>query len=102
LANSRPVTETPEWYKLYSFVEAYGVDNLQAGEVDKVLYKMAEDHSLLDDYFRFYFRNGDAGIGAGCDEECRKAYLCDIAKAQFGETTQCNFFTELYDQSGAK
>lgn len=52
LANSQPVTETPEWYKLYSFVQAFGVNNLQAIEVDKVLYKMAQDHSLLDDYFR--------------------------------------------------
>ncbi|RZC34305.1 sphingomyelin phosphodiesterase, partial [Asbolus verrucosus] len=94
LANSQPVSETPSWYKLYSFIEAYGANNLQPAEVDKVLYKMAENHSLLDDYFRFYFRDGDDGIKNGCSETCHKENLCDIAKAQFGDHTQCNYFME--------
>ncbi|XP_044255456.1 sphingomyelin phosphodiesterase-like [Tribolium madens] len=98
LANSQPVSETPEWYKLYSFIQAYGVNNLQAIEVDKVLYKMTQDHSLLDDYFRFKFRNGDDGIKAGCSETCRKENLCDIAKAQFADNTQCDYFLQLYEQ----
>ncbi|KAJ3657707.1 hypothetical protein Zmor_009492 [Zophobas morio] len=98
LANSQPSTQSPEWYKLYSFVEAYGVESLDAVEVDKVLLKMAEDHSLLDDYFKFKFRNGDAGLAAGCDDDCQKANLCQMATTVFGEDARCNLLLDLYDQ----
>ncbi|XP_008192876.2 sphingomyelin phosphodiesterase [Tribolium castaneum] len=98
LANSYGSSKLPEWYKLYSFVEAYGVDNLLPSEVDKVLYKMTDDHSLLDDYFKFKFRNGDPGISPGCDDGCKKDLLCDIATTVFGDDAQCKRFLDLYDQ----
>ena len=49
-------------------------------------------------YSRFKFRDGDAGIQGGCDEACQREILCDVAKAQFGDYTQCNYFTELYGE----
>jgi sphingomyelin phosphodiesterase len=98
LANSQPSTQSPQWYKLYSFVEAYGVDSLDPVEVDKVLYKMAQDHTLLDDYFTFKFRNGDPGVSPGCDDACKKDNLCQIATTVYGDATHCNRFLTLYDQ----
>ncbi|RZC34304.1 sphingomyelin phosphodiesterase-like [Asbolus verrucosus] len=94
LANSEPSTRSPEWYKLYNFVDAYGAESLIPAEVDKVLYKMAEDHSLLDDYFKFKYRNGDAGISGGCDESCQKSLLCYIVTTLHGDNTDSSLNSE--------
>ncbi|KYB28199.1 Sphingomyelin phosphodiesterase-like Protein [Tribolium castaneum] len=98
LANSQDSSKSPEWYKLYSFVEAYGVDNLLPSEVDKLLNKMTQDHSLLDDYFKFKYRNGDPGIKNGCSDSCKKNLLCNIVTTIYGENDQCERFMDLYDQ----
>ncbi|XP_015834710.2 sphingomyelin phosphodiesterase isoform X1 [Tribolium castaneum] len=97
LANSQPSAPL-EWYKLYRFTEAYGVDNLSPTEVDKLLYKMAENHALLDDYYKYRYRNGDPGVEKGCDDSCKKKSLCKIATTITGDDTQCRRFTELYDR----
>jgi sphingomyelin phosphodiesterase len=50
LANSHQ-SQPLNWYKLYSFVDTYGSANLLPSEVDKVVHRMAKNHSLIDKYF---------------------------------------------------
>ncbi|XP_063920810.1 sphingomyelin phosphodiesterase-like [Zophobas morio] len=91
-------TYSPEWYKLYSFKEAYGVENLMPSEVDKVLHRMATNHSLLDTYFRFYFRDADVGTRSGCDDRCKRNFLCQMSTTIYGQECHCRRFLDLYDK----
>jgi sphingomyelin phosphodiesterase len=98
LANSQDSSQSPEWYKLYSFVDTYGSANLIPSEVDKVLLKMSDDHTLLDDYNKFKSRNADPSIGGECDDSCKKNILCEIVTTLYTDNDQCDRFSSLYDQ----
>lgn len=50
LANLQP-DEPPEWYMLYKFTEAYGVENLRPEQLGNILVRMAENHTLIDQFF---------------------------------------------------
>jgi hypothetical protein len=43
---------TPDWVKLYSFKEAYGVESLSPTSLDKLVQNMATNRSLLEQYSR--------------------------------------------------
>ncbi|XP_018570398.1 sphingomyelin phosphodiesterase-like [Anoplophora glabripennis] len=95
-ANLDP-TKDVEWYKLYSFKEAYGVDSLEPSAVDDLLVKMTKDHSLIQKYYNFKFRNSDYAVKEGCDESCEKTLLCNMVSTMNGDTTRCEELKQLYD-----
>jgi hypothetical protein len=43
---------TPNWVKLYSFKEAYGVESLSPISLDRLVHNMATNRSLLEQYSR--------------------------------------------------
>ncbi|KAJ8960386.1 hypothetical protein NQ314_006076 [Rhamnusium bicolor] len=49
LANLDP-HQPVQWYKLYSFKEAYGVTSLEPNQIDVLIYRMSLDHSLINKY----------------------------------------------------
>ncbi|KAJ8922713.1 hypothetical protein NQ315_007748 [Exocentrus adspersus] len=98
LANLDP-TKDIEWYKLYSFKEAYGVESLQPGDVDKLLTRMTKDHSLIQKYYVYKFRNSDIALAEGCDETCEKNLLCDMVTTMYGDTEHCDILKQLYDEN---
>ncbi|CAG9854053.1 unnamed protein product [Phyllotreta striolata] len=88
----------PQWYKLYSFKDAYGVNSLDATEISKLVYKMTKNHQLIDQYYRFKFRNSDAALKEGCDDDCKKDLLCTMVKTEFADDVVCDKVKKLYDQ----
>ncbi|XP_069688528.1 sphingomyelin phosphodiesterase-like isoform X2 [Periplaneta americana] len=87
---------TPNWFKSYSFKEAYGVESLTPTEMDKLIHKMATNSSLLEQYYRYYVKHADTALQRGCDMNCLKDKLCEISVAQMGDYTQCD---QLMQQS---
>uniref|UniRef100_V5GSZ1 Sphingomyelin phosphodiesterase n=1 Tax=Anoplophora glabripennis TaxID=217634 RepID=V5GSZ1_ANOGL len=98
LANLNP-TRDVDWYKLYSFKEAYGVGSMEPSEVDKLLTRMAEDHSLIQKYYNYKFRNSDVAVKNGCNTSCQKSLLCDMVTTVHGDTEKCEELKKLYDES---
>ncbi|CAH1104931.1 unnamed protein product, partial [Psylliodes chrysocephalus] len=91
--------KNPEWYKLYSFKEAYGVKTLEPEEMSKLVFQMTKKHELIDQYYRFKFRNGDIALQEGCDDDCKKDLLCTMVKTEYGDDTVCDKVKNLYDNN---
>lgn len=45
--------ENPIWYKLYSFKDAYGMDNLHPSSFADLLNRMAQSKELMQQYYRY-------------------------------------------------
>ncbi|CAG9826411.1 unnamed protein product [Diabrotica balteata] len=98
LANLNP-NKNPEWYKLYSFKDAFGVKSLEAQEINDLVMRMTQKHELLDQYYRYKFRNGDVALREGCDDDCKKDLLCRMVKTEYGDDQVCEKVKELYDRN---
>ncbi|KAG5890821.1 hypothetical protein JTB14_008262 [Gonioctena quinquepunctata] len=96
LANLYP-QRRPEWYKLYTFKEAWGVHSLNAVEIDHLVKNMSSHHELIDQYYNFKFKNSDAAISDGCDDKCKKDLLCSMVTTEFGDTQICDEVKKMYD-----
>jgi hypothetical protein len=46
-------TVNPDWFKLYSFKDIYGVESLTPTEMDKLTHRLAANRSLLEEYSRY-------------------------------------------------
>ncbi|EEZ97241.2 Sphingomyelin phosphodiesterase-like Protein [Tribolium castaneum] len=44
--------KTPDWFKLYSFKEAYGLKNTSYASLADMLDRMAKNHTMMQQYFR--------------------------------------------------
>ncbi|KAH1028917.1 hypothetical protein HUJ05_002236 [Dendroctonus ponderosae] len=71
---------TPAWRRLYSLKEAYGLSDLSAESFDSLAQRMRSDHNLLDQYWRFFVREGDASLKEGCNARCREDLLTSITR----------------------
>ncbi|KAJ8974387.1 hypothetical protein NQ317_006166 [Molorchus minor] len=89
----------PTWYKLYSFKDAYGVDSLEPSELDGLLQRMTKDHSLINQYYIFKYRNSTYPNTNSCDDSCLKGLLCDISTTVYNQTEQCERFSGMFDDS---
>ncbi|KAJ8959688.1 hypothetical protein NQ318_021879 [Aromia moschata] len=98
LANSR-TDRTVDWYKLYSFKDAYGVDSLEPSDIDNLLNRMTKDHDLLLKYYTYKYRDSPRVANNPCDANCQKNLLCDMTTTVRGKTEQCEKFSNLYDQN---
>lgn len=49
-ANQEQDTGSPDWYKIYSFRDAFGVSTLYPNDINNLLIRMAKNHSLLQEY----------------------------------------------------
>nr|CAD7195606.1 unnamed protein product [Timema douglasi] len=87
-ANSKP-DQDPDWFKLYSFRDEYGVANLLPAQLDSLAHRMAANHTLLQEYYRFYVKNGDPSLARGCDDACLKEKLCEIVTVESGDLSKC-------------
>nr|CAD7195607.1 unnamed protein product [Timema douglasi] len=99
-ANLRP-DHSPDWFKLYSFREEYGVKNLLPAQLDSLAHRMAANHTLIQQYRRFSVKNGDPSLQNSCGDDCLKNSLCDIVTARSGDTTQCDSFKMEFNAASA-
>lgn len=79
----------PNWFKLYSFKDAYGLSGAAPNDVRELAQNMASDRSVIEQYFRFGVRYADPSLEAGCNDDCLRGHLCDLLKSQYGDNTQC-------------
>ncbi|XP_049773535.1 sphingomyelin phosphodiesterase-like isoform X2 [Schistocerca cancellata] len=91
-ANLDPNTE-PNWYKLYSFREAYGVESMNLTELDKLVHRMAETPEIIQQYYGYSVKEGDPSLASGCDANCQRSQLCTIVTSYFRDTTKCDEIT---------
>ncbi|KAJ8922712.1 hypothetical protein NQ315_007747 [Exocentrus adspersus] len=98
LANMYPSREV-DWYKLYSFKDAFEVDTLQPNDVDGLISKMLKNRSLIYKYYLYKFRNSDVAVASGCDESCQKSLLCDMVTTAYDDTEHCEKIKKLYDEN---
>ncbi|XP_050300057.1 sphingomyelin phosphodiesterase-like [Anthonomus grandis grandis] len=89
----------PEWYQIYSFREAFDVQNLAPSAFSELLPRMAKNHTLLEMYHLFKYRNSDVVINTQCNDDCKKDYLCEVTTSKVGDSTQCDILKELYDKN---
>ncbi|XP_073991231.1 sphingomyelin phosphodiesterase isoform X2 [Rhodnius prolixus] len=66
----------PIWYKEYSARHAYLMQSLSPADWDNYINKLAENITMFDLYFKYYWKNSP--VRPSCDSECRKRMLCDM------------------------
>ncbi|CAH1175864.1 unnamed protein product [Phaedon cochleariae] len=82
---------TPNWLKMYSMQEAYGLNKLSPQNFDQLVDDIFEDENLADLYWRFYVRFGDPSLEDGCDRKCKKDLICKIVttRSMFPSKPNC-------------
>ncbi|XP_066145817.1 sphingomyelin phosphodiesterase-like [Euwallacea fornicatus] len=89
----------PEWYKIYSFRDAFNVETLRPKDVGNLLISMAKNHTQLEEYHLFRYKNSDSAAESGCDENCQKGYLCEFSTSVYGSTEKCKQLKKIYDEN---
>ena len=80
----------PRWYKSYSFKAEYGLSDLSAQSLNDWLIAAAHNDTLLDRYYRNFYKHADPSLEGNCDLNCQKQYLCRTI-ARIGDTSElCN------------
>lgn len=91
--------QKPNWFKEYTFSEAYKVKNLSPDSLDRMLTAFAMDHSLLELFWQHKGKMGDPHLRIGCDDNCLLNELCAITR-QFSDleaaNLKCNQLTEVF------
>ncbi|GJQ65201.1 hypothetical protein Trydic_g7339 [Trypoxylus dichotomus] len=87
-ANLKP-NEAPDWYKLYSFKEAYGLSGATPADVHQLVVNMADDRATMEQYFEYSVKKADSALVSGCDTDCLKSMLCASVKSEYSDETQC-------------
>ncbi|KAJ8921813.1 hypothetical protein NQ315_008445 [Exocentrus adspersus] len=79
----------PQWYKQYSFKEAYDLPDLSLTSFGDLLKKMSGDDKVLWQYFRFLVRDSDVKLKEGCNQKCLKQLLCYITAVETAQSVNC-------------
>ncbi|XP_022899980.2 sphingomyelin phosphodiesterase-like [Onthophagus taurus] len=83
----------PVWFKLYSFKEEYGVEDLSPASIRDLAIRMTEDHSIAQKYWRNRHRLADTALAGGCSDGCLKNLVCRMLMSQTYDNTQCQEIT---------
>ncbi|XP_025831758.1 sphingomyelin phosphodiesterase-like isoform X2 [Agrilus planipennis] len=87
----------PEWYKLYSFRECYGIHSLRRSELNNFVENMAKNKTTKQLYYRNKYLNSDPILKAGCDDSCLMNHLCETVTSLSGDTSHCTRLQEIWD-----
>lgn len=82
-------SKSPNWYKLYSFKEAYGLPNLDYKNLQVFNEKLLNDSKLAKQYYEFYVRESTAQLKTPCTGECIDKKICRISTTDPVETIKC-------------
>ncbi|XP_055522496.1 sphingomyelin phosphodiesterase 1-like [Wyeomyia smithii] len=88
----------PEWYKVYSFADAFGMHNLSPAEVDTVVKRFGTPagRSELRKYWEFTMKMGDLTLAAGCDDDCLLNVLCRAVLSELNDDVKCDELRETF------
>ncbi|XP_034941151.1 sphingomyelin phosphodiesterase-like [Chelonus insularis] len=93
-ANLTP-QKRPNWYKLYSFKEEYGLNDLSFESLHQLIVGMAKGSSALETYHKNFFKHAAPELDKGCDKLCLDAYVCRIVSSSSNEKKECQYFQQL-------
>lgn len=90
-------TDYPEWFKSYTFKNAYGLSNLSPASLDTLLTTFAADHHKFYQYWQRVVKYGDTALAQGCDNNCLHWELCEIVRNEFDvKSERCDQLSELF------
>uniref|UniRef100_A0A8D9E2E7 Sphingomyelin phosphodiesterase n=2 Tax=Cacopsylla melanoneura TaxID=428564 RepID=A0A8D9E2E7_9HEMI len=78
---------SPEWNKLYSFKEQYGLKSMRPEELNNLVIRMMDDSALFDKYFYNFFKGSNR---EQYDSKRKMKILCDIMTSEMADLTHCN------------
>ncbi|XP_053681968.1 sphingomyelin phosphodiesterase-like [Sabethes cyaneus] len=88
----------PEWFKLYSFADAFGMHNLSPAEADTMLKRLGTPagRSELRQYWEFKVKMGDPSLAAGCNDDCLLNHLCQVVVTELGDDVKCDELRDTF------
>ncbi|XP_017885919.1 sphingomyelin phosphodiesterase 1-like isoform X2 [Ceratina calcarata] len=66
---------TPAWYVSYSFKKEYNLPDLSANSLNNWLYETLRNDTLLDKYYRNFYKLAQPSLVASCDVNCKRELL---------------------------
>ncbi|XP_003402022.1 sphingomyelin phosphodiesterase 1 isoform X1 [Bombus terrestris] len=78
----------PTWYKSYSFKTEYDLPDLSVKSLNNWLSTAAKNETLLNKYYKNFYKHAGPKLQEPCDINCKKQYLCRIIV--HSETELCN------------
>lgn len=82
-------TTSPQWYKEYSFKEAYDLPDLSLASFGDLIEKMYKSSDLMWQYYRFLVRDSDVKLNEGCNSKCLKKLYCYITAVETNDSVNC-------------
>ncbi|KAI5712622.1 hypothetical protein M8J75_009930 [Diaphorina citri] len=82
----------PDWIKLYSFKEEYGLESTRPEEISKFVIRMMDDNALFDKYFYNHLKGSNK---EHYDEKRKTKILCDIMTSEVADSTHCNLLKKV-------
>jgi sphingomyelin phosphodiesterase len=89
LANTN-ADHQPSWYKSYSFKNEYGISDLSYDSLHAWLCKLASDESLLNHYYKNFFKHAEPSLTKECDAKCMRSYMCRIIATLGDHKIKCD------------
>lgn len=90
-------SSSPNWFREYSFVDAYNVTDLSPASLDELMTSFASDPDLISLYWRHKVKMGDPSLDEGCNNECLLKHLTEIVTTEFGaENPRRDELVELF------
>jgi hypothetical protein len=87
-ANQHP-NRSPNWFKLYSFREHFGLEDLSFATMNKLMKAFGHLDESLMKYWRIKQKTSDPIMERGCDQKCLRRTLCDITRTEFDDDSKC-------------
>lgn len=92
LTEANQGSNTPRWFKEYSFKQEYNVPNLSPASLDQLTKNFVRDDQLLLKYWRNYVKMGDPHLEQGCDQGCLFNTYCRIVTTEYFDKSKCDEF----------
>ncbi|CAL7948927.1 unnamed protein product [Xylocopa violacea] len=75
---NKDIHTRPTWYESYSFKAEYGLSDLSVKSLSNWLSVAVENGTLLDKYYKNFYKEAKPSLEAACDLNCKKEYLYRI------------------------
>ncbi|KAG4072908.1 hypothetical protein HA402_006588 [Bradysia odoriphaga] len=90
-------SSSPNWFREYSFIDAYNVADLSPASLDELMTSFATDPDLISLYWMHKVKMGDPSLEEGCENECLLKHLTEIVTTEFGaENPRRDELVELF------
>ncbi|KAK9304244.1 hypothetical protein QLX08_004248 [Tetragonisca angustula] len=68
----------PTWYKSYSFKTEYDLPDLSIKSLNNWLPRVAKNETLINKYYRNFYKQAEPSLQETCDINCKKKLLCRV------------------------